>query len=90
MALTDVPLHEGNREARAEKRRAALECERLRVQAEIVNYPMPIPACDVYFNGLLEQRARICDAARHAGPGSAHRPGAFTAFIRSGVTIWSL
>jgi hypothetical protein len=50
-----------SREALAEKRRAALECERLRVQTEIVSYPMPIPACDVYFNGLLEQRARICD-----------------------------
>ena len=42
--------------------RAALERERLRVQAEIVSYPMPIPACDVYFNGLLEERARICEA----------------------------
>ena len=41
--------------------RAALERERLRVQSEIVSYPMPIPACDVYFNGLLEQRARICE-----------------------------
>jgi hypothetical protein len=43
------------------ERRALLESERLRVQAEIASYPMPIPACDVYFNGLLEQRARICD-----------------------------
>jgi hypothetical protein len=42
--------------------RAALEGERLRIQAEIVSYPMPIPACDVYFNGLLEQRARVCEA----------------------------
>jgi hypothetical protein len=45
----------------ASETRAALERERLRVQAEIVSYPMPIPACDVYFNGLLEQRARICE-----------------------------
>jgi hypothetical protein len=42
--------------------RAALERDRLRIQAEIVGYPMPIPACDVYFNGLLEERARICEA----------------------------
>ena len=42
--------------------RAALERERLRIQAEIVSYPVPIPACDVYFNGLLEQRARVCEA----------------------------
>jgi hypothetical protein len=50
--MSDAPVH---------LRRAALERERLRVQAEIVSYPMPIPACDVYFNGLLEQRARICE-----------------------------
>jgi hypothetical protein len=41
--------------------RAALERERLRVQADIASYPMPIPACDVYFNGLLEERAHICE-----------------------------
>ncbi len=41
--------------------RDALERERLCVQAEIVSYPMPIAACDVYFNGLLEQRASICE-----------------------------
>lgn len=40
--------------------REALEAERLRIQREIVSYPMPIPACDVYFNDLLEQRSRIC------------------------------
>jgi len=38
-----------------------LECERLRIQAEINAYPGPIPACDVYFNSLLEQRSRICE-----------------------------
>ena len=38
-----------------------LEKERRRVQAEISRYPMPITACDVYFNGLLEQRARVCE-----------------------------
>jgi hypothetical protein len=45
----------------AKARRGALERERLRVQTEIVSYPMPIPACDVYFNGLLERRAWICE-----------------------------
>lgn len=39
-----------------------LEGERLRIQAEINAYPMPIPACDVYFNSLLEQRSRLCEA----------------------------
>ena len=43
-----------------QRRRAELEQERLRIQAEISSYPMPIPACDACFNGLLEQRERIC------------------------------
>ena len=42
--------------------REALEKERLRIQAEIISYPAPIPACDVYFNDLLEQRSRVCEA----------------------------
>lgn len=40
--------------------RDALEAARLRIQADIVSYPAPIAACDVYFNDLLEQRSRIC------------------------------
>jgi hypothetical protein len=43
------------------ERRSALENERLRLQAEINSYPMPIPACDVYFNDLLERRSQVCD-----------------------------
>ena len=38
-----------------------LERERLRIDAEIRSYPAPIPACDVYFNDLLEQRSRVCE-----------------------------
>ena len=38
-----------------DERRNALENERLRLQAEINSYPMPIPACDIYFNDLLER-----------------------------------
>ena len=43
------------------EKREALELERLRIQAEITSYPMPIPACDAYFNHLLDQRSRVCD-----------------------------
>jgi hypothetical protein len=48
-------------EADLQKTREALEEDRLRIQAEINAYPAPIPACDVYFNGLLERRSRICE-----------------------------
>jgi hypothetical protein len=47
--------------SKADHRRVALEQERLRLQTEINQYPSPIPACDVYFNDLLERRSRICD-----------------------------
>lgn len=36
-----------------------LEAKKKQIQDEIVNYPPPIPACDVQFNYLLEERARI-------------------------------
>jgi hypothetical protein len=42
-----------------------LEAERLRIQHEITSYPAPIPACDAYFNHLLEQRAIVCDELAH-------------------------
>jgi hypothetical protein len=38
-----------------------LENERQRIYEEIKNYPRPIPACDVQFNYLLEERTRIAD-----------------------------
>ena len=42
------------------EKRDALEREPLRIQAEITSYPMPIPACDAYFNHLVEERSRVC------------------------------
>jgi uncharacterized protein YicC (UPF0701 family) len=38
---------------------ACLEKERDRIREEIRRTPPPIPACDLQFNHLLEQRARI-------------------------------
>lgn len=39
--------------------RTHLESERAQIYEEIRNYPPPIPACDLQFNHLLEERARI-------------------------------
>lgn len=39
--------------------RGHLENRRDRLCQEITNHPTPIPACDVHFNRLLEERARI-------------------------------
>jgi hypothetical protein len=40
-------------------RKAQLEAERRAVYDEIKSYPRPIPACDVQFNTLLDERARL-------------------------------
>jgi len=36
-----------------------LEAKKNRIYDEILNYPPPIPACDVQFNHLLAERARL-------------------------------
>ncbi|WP_420628818.1 hypothetical protein [Candidatus Leptofilum sp.] len=43
---------------------AHLTQEKQRIFDEIVNYPPPIPACDVQFNFLLAERAEILQALR--------------------------
>ena len=60
--LFTVPLQHGQLIMDYSQKLKELEQERLRIQAEISSYPAPIPACDVYFNDLLEQRSRICEA----------------------------
>jgi hypothetical protein len=69
--------------------RQALEAERLRVQQEIGSYPPPIPACDAYFNFLLEQRALLSDELRRleeavVESAASHNPRAvLDAFVES-------
>lgn len=58
---------------RAHETRQQLEAERLGLQREITSYPTPIPACDAYFNHLLEQRARVCDALSRLEPRAPQR-----------------
>ena len=41
-----------------------LKKERQRVFDEILHYPPPIPACDVQFNFLLEERTKISQELR--------------------------
>src|SRR5689334_17723311 len=52
---TDLALLESIRKSIWEQ----LEKEKARVYAEIRCYPPPIPACDVQFNYLLEERAKL-------------------------------
>ena len=47
--------------------RAQLLAELEEIQAEIRKYPPPIPACDAYFNHLLEERGRITDELARLG-----------------------
>lgn len=46
--------------------RTHLEKKKRQVYEAIVNYPPPIPACDVQFNHLLEERTRITQELRRA------------------------
>ena len=55
------PMDAGGVESAWKRVRACLERERHRVYEEIKNYPRPIPACDVQFNYLLEERAGISE-----------------------------
>ena len=41
-----------------------LETEKQRIFDEILHYPPPIPACDVQFNFLLEERSAITQELR--------------------------
>lgn len=40
--------------------RALLEARRDRICAELGDYPRPVPACDVHYNRLLEERSAVC------------------------------
>jgi hypothetical protein len=79
----------GDVAARWQALREALEAERLRVQEQIGAYPPPIPACDAYFNFLLEQRALLgeelarLEEARRECPNDAGADAAYDAFVDS-------
>jgi hypothetical protein len=67
--------------------------EEQRIREEIKNYPRPIPACDLQFNQLLEQRARISrewDRLHEASSESLACPdpmGCLQEFLRSSATL---
>ena len=41
---------------------AALAARRESISRELCTIPPPVPACDVHFNRLLEERGRVVDA----------------------------
>ncbi len=61
-----------------------LERERARGVDAIMTYPPPIPACDLHFNRLLEQRTAICLELRQfrAWPPDQRATDAGPAFLR--------
>lgn len=89
-------LHAGSEslESAWDRLRRHLESRRRPIQEEIRRYPPPIPACDAYFNHLLEQRSLLSrellrlEAARREG-GACRDTGAAAveAFIRSSPCI---
>jgi hypothetical protein len=74
--MSDEPgMQPPNDGTRLQATREALEKERLALQAEINSYPAPIPACDVYFNDLLERRSRVCEALGKLAARPSDEPG---------------
>lgn len=78
----ETPASVGTRAAPAEvaweRIRALLKGKRNRVQEQIRQYPMPIPACDADFNAFLAERERLSEelsrldaAIDRAAPGDA-------------------
>ena len=63
-----------------------LKGERDRICNEICAYPTPIPACDVHFNRLLEERTGIFDALRELD-GLSDDERSIAEFIRTSPAI---
>ena len=69
MRLRDIPASDDNHfalEAIWLEIRALLKKKKNQVQNEILTYPPPIPACDIQFNHLLEERSRLTEDLRRA------------------------
>ena len=49
-------------DARLLELRTLIEAERNRVALDMSDYPTPVPACDVDFNALIDERIRLADA----------------------------
>ena len=60
------PLSEGTGFKELNEFKLQLQKVKNHINKEIGNYPSPIPACDVQFNYLLEERSRISVALKWA------------------------
>lgn len=69
--------------------RAELEARRIAISRELATIPPPVPACDVDFNRLLEDRGRIADDLLELGRlvREGADPAAVAAFCRDATTI---
>ena len=54
--------------------RSHLEQQKRQIAQQILHYPPPIPACDVQFNFLLEERARVGQMLRQVDTWSSSSP----------------
>jgi len=65
--------------------KAALEGAREAISRELATIPPPVPACDVNFNRLLEDRANIVDALQRLAQlrAAAAQDGELLGFVRN-------
>jgi hypothetical protein len=68
---------------------AALDSAREAIGRELADIPPPVPACDVHFNQLLEDRGRLVDALQRLRRlRSEHAsPAALASFLATGCAL---
>jgi len=58
---TEIATNDSNASADLASLEARLVARREAISRELGTIPLPAPACDVHFNRLLEERARVVD-----------------------------
>jgi hypothetical protein len=73
----------------AQRMHADLDRRREAISRELCTIPPPVPACDVNFNRLLEERARVVDELQALGRLRAANAGAeaLLAFCRHSAAL---
>lgn len=73
----------------AEGIRVALEARREWINRELCTFPTPIPGCDVSFNRLLEERARVVDELQQLSRMGLRKEaaGELLAYLRANTSL---
>lgn len=88
--MDDVSLNDKQPyRAAADAIRTHLEDKRAAINRELCTFPTPIPGCDVSFNRLLEDRARVVDELQRLDRLGSQRvdPRILAAFVSTATAL---